>query len=891
MTISTQTARVQYNGNGVTTVFPVTFEFLGGAELLVVLTDAAGAADTVKTLTTHYTVSGGGATQPATGSVTMLTAPASGELLTILRAEPLTQAASYTPLDPFPAKTHEKALDRLEMQVQMLKERSDRALKLRASTALTNIDFPLPGAGRLVGWNADGTQLENRELESDLLNQAVAAAAMAELWGGIAQGSVPNVFVTSRAAMKLLSTASTINAWFDGDQWSWVASSFATILRTLVGTATADAGTDTLTDADHGLETGIALLCNSTLNGVTANTLVYAVVTDKDNYKLASTYPNAVASSPTIIDLTGSSNMTMYRHNDPAQGIIVTKTGDITGAQGAWVRDNYALRDWEWRWFGAVDSTGTTGADQAQAINAWMAAANAIKPRMSYMGIGLFAHDSRIHHPTHIVGLRGTRSGLRLSSLYRRFSEPNGPSIVSTGISTASDYIACPGHPVTTGMELIVTVGTTDFAVNTLYYGIYRDANSYQLASTKANAFAGVPIDITVMDAVTVQQPSKRGNLGLTDWGGDIRGISFQAKTDGSISGGAGLSAILSKDALRVGDLYIDDNYIAPGLGANFSLVVDGSANVSPEPGGVGSNGQRDVRGHNNIVFASRLGSGYFNSVFGVDIDSSFKGNITGGGDAPALIITGQPDNRSTNNRFGCDVALSGVLLDYVEDTKILGDSRGAVKNTAEVKNFSIIGENLGASPQQNWVGKSGFSLNRRSDHFKVGPFTEGSSEVSIGNVIRNDGVSLSKVSGTGTNAHMIFYNDALGTPTEIGRISSNGSTTTYATSSDMWRKDDRGEMSAELAIQILWLMKFHEFDWIVNGQRDYGVFAQELHEVYPAAVPVQGGWELDEDGNAQYVPWMVDYSKLIPVLGRAMQVMLHRQDAFETRLLAIEAR
>lgn len=178
MTITTTTLRAQYNGNGVTTSFAVPFEFLEGSTLKVILTDEDG-VDTTQTITTHYTVTGGGTVQPDDGSVVMVTAPATGEKLTILRAQPLTQAASYTEQGPFPAKAHEKALDRLDMQVQMVSERTSRALKLKETSTNSDLVFPEPAADKIVGWNAAGTALENKDGLDASVDAAAASAAAA----------------------------------------------------------------------------------------------------------------------------------------------------------------------------------------------------------------------------------------------------------------------------------------------------------------------------------------------------------------------------------------------------------------------------------------------------------------------------------------------------------------------------------------------------------------------------------------------------------------------------------------------------------------------------------------------------------------------------------------
>lgn len=133
MTLSNQQYRVQYNGNGATTVFSVPFPFLANGDLTVIKTSSAS-VDTTLSITTHYTLTGAGGTS---GSLTMLTAPATGEKLTIIRVLTLTQGVDYVENDPFPAETHEGALDRLTMISQQLQEEVDRSLKA-PSTASTN---------------------------------------------------------------------------------------------------------------------------------------------------------------------------------------------------------------------------------------------------------------------------------------------------------------------------------------------------------------------------------------------------------------------------------------------------------------------------------------------------------------------------------------------------------------------------------------------------------------------------------------------------------------------------------------------------------------------------------------------------------------------------------
>ena len=56
MTVSSTTTKVSYAGNGSTTAFAYTFKIFAAAEITVIIRDATG-TETVKSLTTHYTLS------------------------------------------------------------------------------------------------------------------------------------------------------------------------------------------------------------------------------------------------------------------------------------------------------------------------------------------------------------------------------------------------------------------------------------------------------------------------------------------------------------------------------------------------------------------------------------------------------------------------------------------------------------------------------------------------------------------------------------------------------------------------------------------------------------------------------------------------------------------
>ena len=164
MTVSSTTSKVSFSGNGSTTAFAVSFYFLANSDLKVTLRKADG-TEVVKTLTTDYTVTGAGNT--AGGTVTMGTAPASGETLVITRNVSLTQPIDYQPNDPFPANTHEQALDRLTMITQQINETLARAIKVSTTNTIGPPELTVDAATRankVLSFDASGELAVTQEL-------------------------------------------------------------------------------------------------------------------------------------------------------------------------------------------------------------------------------------------------------------------------------------------------------------------------------------------------------------------------------------------------------------------------------------------------------------------------------------------------------------------------------------------------------------------------------------------------------------------------------------------------------------------------------------------------------------------------------------------------------
>lgn len=213
MTLASPDNVISYSANGVQTVFPVPFYFLDDADLYVYTITAAN-VPTLKAITTDYTVSGAG--DQAGGDVTFLVAPAAGLTVRIYRFAPFTQGTDYVENDPFPAETHERAIDKLTMLCQQLAQRTGGttfSIDATEHLALSTNDIGVwDGLGREATNFADPTEndsLATKQFVTDQISGAgnVPAPILAEVGkfleatgvGTFAWGDPPSALVPTPA--------------------------------------------------------------------------------------------------------------------------------------------------------------------------------------------------------------------------------------------------------------------------------------------------------------------------------------------------------------------------------------------------------------------------------------------------------------------------------------------------------------------------------------------------------------------------------------------------------------------------------------------------------------------------------------------------------------------
>lgn len=220
MTVASTTIRASYAGDGSTTAFSTGFYFIDNADLRVsVIVDATG-VETVKTITTHYTVSGAGG--PGAGTVTFVTAPASGETVLIILDPSRLQSLDFSDNPRYSPAAVEKQFDRRAHVAMRLSDRLDRALRLPdAEASISVLDKAADRANKIISFD------ENGDLELVTRNGEVAPGEIGTV--ELADGGVTPAKLANMAQATLLGRASGAGTGVPSAQG-------ASAVRTIVGT-------------------------------------------------------------------------------------------------------------------------------------------------------------------------------------------------------------------------------------------------------------------------------------------------------------------------------------------------------------------------------------------------------------------------------------------------------------------------------------------------------------------------------------------------------------------------------------------------------------------------------------------------------------------------------
>lgn len=178
--ISSTTTSISYSGDGVTDAFDFGWKITDSEQVRVIIRDADG-VETVKTETTHYTVSGVNDDDGGTITFTAGNIPTATETVYLEGYWAYKQLAQYPAHEDFPSSNHEAAMDYQCRLSQQLYRSLAKQPEFKASTDLSSFDreLPDPVASYLIGFNADG--------DGFVAYQSVTGALVTSFWTPILQ--------------------------------------------------------------------------------------------------------------------------------------------------------------------------------------------------------------------------------------------------------------------------------------------------------------------------------------------------------------------------------------------------------------------------------------------------------------------------------------------------------------------------------------------------------------------------------------------------------------------------------------------------------------------------------------------------------------------------------
>lgn len=143
--------------------------------------------------------------------------------------------------------------------------------------------------------------------------------------------------------------------------------------------------------------------------------------------------------------------------------------------------------------------------------------------------------------------------------------------------------------------------------------------------------------------------------------------------------------------------------------------------------------------------------------------------------------------------------------------------------------------------------------------------------------------VGCASISDTTSGISNIIFKNPNGV---VGAISTSGSATSYATSSDYRLKENIAPLTG--AIDRLSQIPVHRFNFKADPTKTVdGFIAHEAQAVVPEAVTGTKD-AVDADGNPIYQG--IDQSKLVPLLTAALQEAIAKIETLEAKVAALEA-
>ena len=473
--INDTTPRSQYTATASQTVFSVPFEFFSNADLLVYQNS------TLKTLTTHYTVTGAGLT--GGGSITLVTGAAASDIITIVRDIPVARVTDFPTSGPFNVDALNLDLDRLTAMTQQQETTISRSLRLDqmdTPNSFNTLPVVSSRATKVLAFDANGQPISSNLTLTVLEGQATASAASATASAASATAAASSASASSTSATNS-SNSATSSASSAASSASSAASAAATLASGLYSAVQDKSANYTVVLADAG-----DLLRVTTTAGAVTITLP-EISTVVDGFKVA------------IVKWSSDTNaVTIARSGSD------TINGAISASIGLQYTQTTFIADFETnQWFASTSGLGAT--------NVVVDAFNGTGSQTAFTLSG----DPSVENNTYVYvsGVYQSKATYSLSGTTLTFSTapPSGTANIEVvwtqplSVGTPSDGTVTPaklstGGPSWTSSGNLTTAGTvamgSSFLRNRLINGNMYVAQR-SIVPTTVTAGTAVPTAVT----------------------------------------------------------------------------------------------------------------------------------------------------------------------------------------------------------------------------------------------------------------------------------------------------------------------------------------------------------------------------------------------------------
>ncbi len=912
--LADNTPRVSYAvAQGATqTSFTVSFEFFDAADLNVYVDG------TLKTITTHYTVSGG---DGSTGTVTMsVTGATGGSTVVITRDIDLKRTTDFPASGSFQIGSLNTELDKLVAIAADLDDKASRALQLTDFDTAVSLVLPDVNTrkGKTLAFNASTGAVEAGPSTSDVQTVSATAADIAAL-ADIEDGTTATDAISGLAAIKANVTtvagissnvttvagiSSNVTAVAgDASDIGTVASNIssvntnATNISAIQGAA-ANASTAT-TKASEAASSATAAAASATTATTQASTATTQATTSTTKAGEAATSATASATSATASATSATASASS------ATAAAASQTAAASSAAAA----ASSFDSFDDRYLGPKSSNPSQDNDGNALVSGALYFNSTANEMRVYDGANWIAATSAgnvslILYEYTATSNQTTFSGSDDNSATLSYTADNLQVVMNGVILDPSDYTASNGTSV-----VLASGAATNDLINIYAFKSFTTAD--MVSKTNGGTFAGavtVPqlnADNIRIDGNTISSTDTNGNISLSPNGtGDtiIASGNVGIGTNSVASGGsnttnfnvhtpAATSVYLklsnsstgnsASDGLDLsqdssGNAYFinrENGFSSFWTNATERMRINSSGNVSLN--GL-SNGTLAISG-GNTADGSKIqafnnagnGNGYL-AIEGFDkeymrIDSSGNVGIGTSPTAPLHVKAGNGtiklhEGAAADNKYGMLEVSNGKLILH--------------SDAANVENQSTMQFHLDNIEYARFKDNGQFAIG--SD----GSFRS-SEKLTVKNSTDTSAMWCTAASGS---VNMLSMYRGSG-QTFVGSVETTGSATQYVSASDHRLKENVVDLNG--AIDRLKTLSPRRFNFIAEPDTTLDGFI--AHEVTAVPEAVSGTHNaVDDDGNPKYQG--LDASKLVPLLTGALQEAIAKIETLETKVAALEA-